>query len=110
MTSRWLSDALIFAAGFSAGILACMISDSVRTSHTGRSGRANDRILSGLQESGEDEILRAAVRTTEDIRSELSRSLQTLRQIVTAALEPRPDPPAPEHAPAGSLEGRKSAS
>jgi hypothetical protein len=107
MTSRWLSDALIFAAGFSAGMLTCMISDSLRASDSRRSGSANNQILSRLRERGDDKILQAAVRTTEDIRNELSRSLQSLREIATEVLDPRPDPPDAENAPAASFSRSK---
>jgi hypothetical protein len=107
MTSRWLSDALIFAAGFSAGMLTCMISDSFRASDSPGSGSANNQILSRLRDRGDDKILQAAVRTTEDIRNELSRSLQSLREIATVVLEPRPDQPDAENAPAASFDRSK---
>jgi len=54
------------------------------------------RVLSDLKEHHDREILHAAFRTTEDIKSELNKSLQTLCKTVTTVLDPVNDQPQKE--------------
>jgi hypothetical protein len=86
----WISDVLLFSAGVVGGILVSMISSSRRASKQRRTEvvAMRARILADMKEQHDKEILHAAFRTTEDIRGELNKSLQTLRKTVTTVLDP----------------------
>src|SRR5687767_1212560 len=94
----WISDALIFSAGIAGGVLVSEITSIFRGNKRRRtevvSMRA--RVLSDLKEHHDREILHAAFRTTEDIKSELNKSLQTLCKTVTTVLDPVNDQPQKE--------------
>ena len=86
----WISDVLIFSAGIAGGILISMITSSLRAAkqrHTERVAM-RARILADMKEQHNEEILHAAFRITEDIRGELSESLQRLHRTVTTVLDP----------------------
>jgi hypothetical protein len=91
----WISDVLIFSAGVAGGVL---ISELTSVFHQNKRRRTEAvamraRVLSGLKENHDREILHAAFRTTEDIKSELNKSLQTLCKTVTTVLDPVHDEP-----------------
>lgn len=91
----WISDALMFSAGVAGGILINEITSIFR----GNKRRYTEvvamraRVLSDLKKHHDREILHAAFRTTEDIKSELNTSLQTLCKTVTTVLEPVTEQP-----------------
>ena len=93
----WISDALLFSAGVAGGLLVNEIIAIFRTNKRPRteSVSVRARVLSDIKEHHDREILHAAFRTTEDIKSELDRSLQTLRKTVTTVLDPVNDQPKP---------------
>jgi hypothetical protein len=95
----WISDLLIFSAGIVGGILVSMIGDSLRGPQQRRTEleAMRARVLAELKEQHDKEILHAAFRTTEDIRGELDKSLQTLRKTVTTVLDPVQDAPRQQH-------------
>jgi len=82
----WISDLLIFSAGITGGILIAHLKPYLQRTEM----RA--RILADLKERHNEEILQEAFRTTEAIRGELAKSLQTLRNTVTTALDPITEP------------------
>lgn len=96
----WISDVLIFSAGVAGGVLISEIKSILRAKKRRdlESIAMRSRILSDMKKHHDQEILHAAFRTTEDIKSELNKSLQTLRKTVTTVLDPLQDqqpPPAP---------------
>jgi hypothetical protein len=95
MMGDWISDVLIFSAGIVGGLLISMIADSLRATKKRRTElvATRKRMLADMKEQHDKEILHAAFRTTEDIRGELDKSLQTLRRTLTA-LEPEVAEPA----------------
>lgn len=101
----WISDLLIFSAGVTGGILISMIAGILRAGRENRNDlvSARSRILEGVKEQHDQEILHAAVRTAEDLRGELHKSALTLQKALLAASTAPlpPDDPAedPERAP-----------
>ena len=92
----WISDALLFSAGVAGGLLVHELTSIVRANkqrHT-ESVRIRARVLSDMKKHHDQEILDAAFRTTEDIKNELDKSLQTLRKTVTTVLDPVNEAPA----------------
>lgn len=91
----WISDALIFSAGVAGGVLISEIIGIIRGNKRHRTELVTmrTRVLSELKEHHDREILHAAFRTTEDIKSELNKSLQTLCKTVTTVLDPVHDQP-----------------
>ena len=91
----WISDVLIFSAGVTGGILICQITSIFRGNRRRRTEivAMRSRVLSDLKDHHDREILHAAFRTTEDIKSELNKSLQTLCKTVTTVLDPVHDQP-----------------
>ena len=92
----WISDLLIFTAGIAGGILIAYVKpylhlQSARIKRT-EMFAAQARILADLKERRDEEILHEAFRTTEAIRGELAKSLQTLRKTVTTVLDPVTEP------------------
>jgi len=96
----WISDALIFSAGIAGGVLIGEIISIFRGDKRRRTELVAMRaqILAGLKEHHDREILHAAFRTAEDIKSELNKSLQTLCKTVTTVLDPMNDRPQSETA------------
>ena len=94
----WISDVLIFSAGVAGGVLIGEITSILRGIKRRRTELVSTRarVLSDLKEHHDREILHAAFRTTEDIKSELNKSLQTLRKTVTTVLDPVNDRTQPE--------------
>jgi hypothetical protein len=90
---QWISDLLVFGAGVSGGILVMMIKPYFSLGKKKRTElvAARSRILAVMKEKHEEEILDEAFRTTEAIRSELDRSLETLRKTLNAVTEPEGD-------------------
>lgn len=89
MTS-WISDLLLFAAGVAGGLLVAEIKLYLTTAKRQRTQlvAARTRILAGIKEKHEEEILDEAFRTTEAIKGELDKSLQTLRRALNAVMIP----------------------
>lgn len=91
----WISDVLLFSAGIAGGVLITSIVPSLRADkpHRTKLANARERILADIKEQHEKEILLEAFRTTEDIRGELDKSLETLRKTLTTVLDPTIDQP-----------------
>jgi hypothetical protein len=93
----WIPDLLMFAAGFTGGILYSMIASSLRAGKRQPADLLGTRtkILADVKQQHEQEILSAAVRTAEDIRGELQKSAVTLQKalLATEASSPSADPP-----------------
>jgi hypothetical protein len=102
--SDWTSYLVTFTAGVAAGVLLRSIAPMLRAKERRRAAllAARERILANLKEQHDKEILDAALRTTEDIRGELNKSLQTLRKTVTTLLEPDIEQPSEQGKPAPS--------
>jgi hypothetical protein len=84
---NWLSEALIFVAGLASGILLTAIWLRVSAARRGRDLKsARQRILAGVKETHDKEILDEAFRATEALRSELFKSLLRLRASVNVVL------------------------
>lgn len=90
----WISDLLLFSAGVAGGVLITAIKPYLRSAKKKRTEMvaARARILADIKERHEEEILHEAFRTTEAIRGELNRSLQTLRKTLETVLDPVTDP------------------
>lgn len=88
----WISDLIIFSAGIVGGILITQLKPYFHSARAKRTAlvAARTRILADMKERHHEEILDEAFRTTEAIRGELAKSLQTLRKTLTATLDPAP--------------------
>jgi hypothetical protein len=86
----WISDLLIFSAGITGGILISKLEPYFRAARKKRTAivAARARILAGIKEKHDEEILDEALRTTEAIRSELNKSAQLLRKTLLTVKEP----------------------
>ena len=86
----WISYALVFAIGVEVGVLLMTLKPYLSAAKTRRTElvAARSRILAGIKEKHEEEILDEAFRTTEAIKRELDKSLQTLRRTLNAAMIP----------------------
>ena len=95
----WISDLLIFCAGIAGGVLIASIKPYLSAAKTRRTQMvaARARMLADLKEKHDEEILEQAFRTTEAIKGELDKSLDTLRKTLNAVL---PVNGAPETQPA----------
>ena len=95
----WISDLLIFSAGIAGGILITKLQPYFRAAEKHRTAliAARARILAGIKEKHDEEILDEAFRTTEAIRSELSRSAQLLHKTLLTVKEPSKDQSKDEH-------------
>jgi hypothetical protein len=93
---NWISDLLIFSGGVACGLLIAGIQRYFLSVKRKRSEMVAARagILAGIKVRHDKEILDEAFRTTEAIRGELNRSLQTLRKTLTAVLDPAKSPSA----------------
>jgi hypothetical protein len=84
---NWLSEALIFVAGLASGILLAAIWLRLSAANKRRDLSAvRRRILAGIKESHDQEILDEAFRATEALRSELFKSLYRLRASMNVVL------------------------
>ena len=90
----WISDLLIFSAGIAGGILITCIKPYLTMAKKRRTQlvAARARMLADIKEKHEEEILDEALRTTEAIRGELDKSLETLRRTLNA-VAPTPEEP-----------------
>ena len=110
----WISDLLLFCAGITGGILVAGIKPYLHAAKKQRTElmSARVRILAGIKEKHDEEILDEAFRTTEAIRGELNKSLQTLRKTLTTVLDPIDSQdhaePAPRVPRPGSTERNRS--
>ena len=86
----WISDLLIFCAGLAGGVLIASIKPYLTAAQTRRTQlvAARVRMLADLKEKHDEEILDQAFRTTEAIRGEIDKSLDTLRKTLNATLVP----------------------
>jgi hypothetical protein len=84
----WISDLLIFCAGIAGGILIASIKPYLTAAKSRRTQlvAARERMLADLKEKHEEEILDQAFRTTEAIKGELDKSLDTLRKTLNAVM------------------------
>lgn len=82
----WISDLLIFCAGVAGGILLASLKPYFSLAKKRRTElvAARARMLADLKEKHDEEILDQAFRTTEAIRGELDKSLETLRKSLSA--------------------------
>jgi hypothetical protein len=87
---NWLFETLIFVAGIASGILFAVIWLRVSAANKRRRdlSAVRRRILAGLKETHEQEILNEAFRATEALRSELLKSLHRLRASMNVVLGP----------------------
>jgi len=87
---------VVFALGVEVGVLLITIKPYLSAAKTKRTElvAARRRILAGMKEKHEEEILDEAFRTTEAIKGELDKSLQTLRRTLNAAMIPTDTEPA----------------
>ena len=94
----WISDLLIFCAGVAGGVLTTSIKPYFTAAKQRRTAlvAARARMLADIKEKHDEEILDEAFRTTEAIRGELDKSLDTLRKTLNAVL---PAAGAPETQP-----------
>jgi hypothetical protein len=97
----WISDLLLFFAGITGGILIASIKPYLLAAKKKRTElvMARARIMAGIKEKHEEEILDEAFRTTEAIRGELNKSLQTLRKTLTTVLDPVAPGPSASRSP-----------
>ncbi len=92
----WTNCSLAFAAGIGVGIALIHVKPYLFAAKKRRTELvvARSRILAGIKEKHEEEILDEAFRTTEAIKGELDKSLQTLRRTLNAVTIPTvPDSP-----------------
>ena len=85
---NWISDLLIFSAGIAGGVLVTYLQPyfSIAKRKRNQLAAARVRMLADIKEKHEEEILDEAMRTTEAIRGELDKSLETLRKTLDATL------------------------
>lgn len=90
----WTSCLLAFGSGIGAGIAVGIALVSLKPYIFAAKKKrtelvvARSRILAGIKEKHEEEILDEAFRTTEAIKGELDKSLQTLRRTLDAVMIP----------------------
>jgi hypothetical protein len=88
---NWISIALIFLAGICSGILIATIWTRLSAAKKGRDlTTARRRILAGVRETHDEEILHEAFRATDDLRTELFKSLHRLRASMNVMFGPVP--------------------
>jgi hypothetical protein len=95
---NWTNCSLAFAAGIGVGIAVAALKPYIFAAKKRRTElvAARSRILAGIKEKHQEEILDEAFRTTEAIKGELDKSLQTLQRTLSAAMIPTP-PESPQH-------------
>jgi hypothetical protein len=86
----WISDLLLFSAGVAGGVLIMILMPTLSVAKKRRTElvAARTRMLAGIKHRHDEEILDEAFRTTEAIRGELDKSLQTLRKTLNTVFEP----------------------
>ena len=85
----WFSDVLIFIAGLASGVLVAAIWQRISPARRSRDlSSARRRILTGVKETHDKEILDEAFRATEALRSELFKSLYRLRASMNVLAGP----------------------
>jgi len=89
-TSCLLAFVAGIGAGLAGGIALAILKPYIFTAKKRRTELvvARSRILAGIKEKHEEEILDEAFRTTEAIKGELDKSLQTLRRTLNAVMIP----------------------
>jgi len=82
----WVADLLIFCAGIAGGVLVTSVKPFLSAARRRRTRlvAARSRMLADLKEKHDEEILEQAFRTTEAIKGELDKSLDTLRKTLAA--------------------------
>lgn len=90
----WLSYLVVFALGVEVGALLITLNSRLTAAKTQRTEQvaARSRILAGMKEKHDEEILDQAFRTTEAIKGELDKSLQTLQRTLNAIGVTNPAP------------------
>ena len=85
---NWISDLLIFSAGIAGGVLVTYLQPyfSIAKKKRTQLVAARARMLADIKVKHDEEILDEALRTTEAIRGELDKSLETLRRTLDATL------------------------
>ncbi|HET7003994.1 MAG TPA: hypothetical protein VFK65_00780 [Candidatus Binatia bacterium] len=88
----WTNCSLAFAAGIGVGIALASLKPYIFIGKKRRTELvvARRRILAGIKEKHEKEILDEAFRTTDAIKGELDKSLQTLQRTLNAVKVPTP--------------------
>src|SRR5258706_13115265 len=86
----WISDLLIFAAGVAAGILITSIKPLIVSGKKQGTDlvMARTRMLAGIKEKHEEEILDEALRTPQPIRTELRQPLATVCKTFNTLVTP----------------------
>jgi hypothetical protein len=86
----WISDLLLFSAGIAAGVLVMMVIPVLTAAKKRRTEivAARAKMLAGIKQKHEEEILDEAFRTTEAIRGELDKSLTSLRKMLNTVFDP----------------------
>jgi hypothetical protein len=93
---NWLSEVLIFVAGSFTGIALVLIGwrlSAVNKRRRDLSG-VRRRILAGIKQSHDQEVLDEAFRATEALRNELFKSLLRLRNSMNVLLTDEESKPA----------------
>jgi hypothetical protein len=95
----WISDLLLFTSGVVGGILIMILIPNLSAARKRRTELviARTRMLAGIKQQHDEEILDEAFRTTEAIRGELDKSLKTLRKTLDTVLEPATSPHNGQH-------------
>ena len=85
---NWLPEILIFVSGLAVGICLAVLWLRVSTANKRRRDLTSvrRRVLAGIKESHDQEILDEAFRATEALRSELFKSLYRLRDSMNVVL------------------------
>jgi len=94
----WTNYSLTFAAGIAVGIALSTLKPFIFAAKKRRTELvvARRRILAGIKEKHHEDILDEAFRTTEAIKGELDKSLETLQRTLNAVMIPTPTE-SPEH-------------
>ena len=88
----WTNYSLTFAAGIAVGIALSYLKPFIFADKKRRTELvvARRRILADIKEKHHEEILDEAFRTTEAIKGELDKSLETLQRTLNAVMIPTP--------------------
>lgn len=96
-----LSGYFTFAAGVAVGIVLMSLKPLFNAAQKRRTEMvaARSRILAGIKEKHDEEILNEAFRTAEAIKGELDKSLQTLKRTLHAVMPAEAGKPGPTAKP-----------